>query len=183
MPPGTTGRTYSFNLTSPTGVFKATTFTQLNTSTPKAVFNSSVYGTIQPNTETTIVLNNTVVPMAIAKTIQLYSISNPLFVYDVSTWTTTLITYTDGTTMNQLSFKVTLNSGKYGFRIYDENLGWYTATITLTVQKATGTTYAAVLTSTSFNGGTFKITGDHIGDGATIKVNGVKGTVISRTSS
>lgn len=121
--------------------------------------------------------------MAIAKTIQLYSISNPAFVYDVNTWTTTLITYTDGTTMNQLSFKVTLNSGKYGFRIYDELLGWYTATITLTVQKATGNTYAAVLTSTSFNGGTFKITGDHIGDGATIKVNGVKGTVISRTAS
>jgi hypothetical protein len=51
--------------------------------------------------------------------IEIYSLSNPNFIYKVSSWT-------NSTT--QFSFTVTLNSGKYGFKIYDDLYGWYTTT-------------------------------------------------------
>lgn len=45
------------------------------------------------------------------------------------------------------------------------------------------TAYSVTNTQTSFNGGVFKITGDYIGDGAIISVNGLKGSLISKTTS
>jgi hypothetical protein len=52
----------------------------------------------------------------------------------------------------------------------------------LTVSKA-ASAYTAASTKTSFNGGVFTVTGDFIGNGATITVNGEKGVILSRTAS
>ncbi len=102
--------------------------------------------------------------------------SNPNFVYNApATWTINPVV--NSTT--QISFKVTLNSGKYGFKIFDDLYGWYTTTgVTLTVSKSTAAyTLATAVTQTSFNGGVLKINGDYIGDGSTITVNGFKSTI------
>lgn len=83
-----------------------------------------------------------------------------------------------------LSFNVTLATGKYGFRLYDDLYGWYSLTPNslLSVSKSP-TVYTVSKTQTSFNGGVFKITGDYIGDGAMITVNGLKGSLLSKTIS
>lgn len=84
----------------------------------------------------------------------------------------------------QLNFSVTLNSGKYGFKMYDDLYGWYSFTTNsiLSVSK-TSLNYSISTTQTSFNGGSVIVTGDYIGDGATLTINGYKGNVLMRNSS
>lgn len=82
-----------------------------------------------------------------------------------------------------LTFSVTLNSGRYGFRLYDDLYGWYkTSNTTFLNVSKTGTYSIASAVQTSFNGGLLTITGSDIGDGAFITVNGLRGNVVSRTS-
>lgn len=86
-------------------------------------------------------------------------------------------------TSADLTFSVTLNSGRYGFRLYDDLYGWYQTTATSFLNVAKSGTYSIDNTLlTSFNGGLLKINGTDIGDGAIIKINGLKGKVVSRTS-
>jgi len=77
---------------------------------------------------------------------------------------------------------VTLNTGKYGLRLYDDVYGWYSTTTAsfLTVSKSG--VYSVTTIQTSFNGGAVTVTGSDIGDGAILKINGLTGTVISRTA-
>ncbi len=173
VPTGITGRSYTFSLTTPMGVIKSMSFSQSSTATPKVNLVSTA--AILPNTPTTINLNRTVLPTIIPEILQLYSLTNSLFIYNVSTWVEN---------STQLSFNVTLNSGKYGFTLFDDLYGWYSVTSTtfLSVSKSP-TAYTVTPISTSFNGGVVTVTGDNIGDGATITVNGYKGNVLSRTAS
>lgn len=81
-----------------------------------------------------------------------------------------------------MTFNVTLNSGKYGFQLFDNVNGWYSLTNTsfLSVSKSIAN-YTVIPSLTSFNGGLLTVTGDNIGEGATITINGLKGKVISKT--
>jgi len=96
-----------------------------------------------------------------------------LFVYNVPTWTNTT---------SQLAFNVTLNSGKYGFILYDDVYGWYTTAATSFITVSKSGTYSVTTTQTSFNGGAVTVTGNNIGNGAVLKINGLTGTVVSRTA-
>jgi hypothetical protein len=171
VPPGVAGRSYTFSLTTPTGLTKSIGFSQQTAATPKINLISALI--ISPNVVTTVILNNTILGTIIPEKVYIYSISNPDFIYTVTSWTNS---------STQLSFNVTLNSGKYGFKLYDDLYGWYnTANVVLSVSKSS-TSYTISNTQTSFNGGVFTINGDYIGDGATITVNGLKGSVLTRTS-
>jgi hypothetical protein len=173
VPQGANARAYTFSLTNPMGTTKSIGFSQQTTATPSVNLTSSP--TIQPNVASTLTLNRVTLPAVLPEKIQLYSLSNPDFVVDVASWTNS---------STVLSFSVTLNSGKYGFRLYDDLYGWYsmTATTVLSVAKSSSA-YSISATQTSFNGGVVTVTGDYIGDGATIVVNGLKGNVKSRTAS
>ena len=111
------------------------------------------------------------------ESVQVYSVSNPDYT----------ITIPIGNVANEstvLQFNVTLASGRYSFRIFDEDFGWYnSSSIFLNVTKLNTTTYTLDqnITKTSFNGGTVKIIGDNIGDGATISINGFKSNILTKT--
>ena len=179
IPAGPSGRTFNFSLTSPNGVSKYITFSQLKTGTPKI----AIVGTasIDPQVETFIKLNqtntNSPVSTVLPELIQVYSVSNPNKIFTIQT------NYTSNATV--ISFNVTLNTGKYGFKLFDEVAGWYDTTdVFLTVIKVNTTSYTLdqAVTKTSFNGGAVKINGANIGDGAVITVNGFKGPVVERTA-
>lgn len=172
VPAGVRGKSYSFSITTPMGVTKSISFTQQTTSTPRVNLTSSA--TISANTLSLVTLNNTILGSTVPEIIELYSLSNPNFVYKVSSWS-------NSSTL--LSFNVTLSSGKYGFRLFDDLYGWYSLTSNtfLSVNKSS-TPYSVTNTQTSFNGGVFKINGDYIGDGAVITINGLKGTLLSKTN-
>jgi hypothetical protein len=53
-----------------------------------------------------------------------------------------------------------LNSGKYGFKLYDDIYGWFTCSGYITV--ANSGIYSIQNISTSFNGGVFTVTGENI---------------------
>jgi hypothetical protein len=78
---------------------------------------------------------------------------------------------------------VTLNTGKYGFRLYDETLGWYATTATSILEVSKVGTYTVVDTVSSFNGGVVTVTGSNIGNGAIVKVAGQVGKLIERSDS
>ncbi len=107
----------------------------------------------------------------------MYSITNPNFFVSFLP-----INYTING--SRITFNVTLNSGRYRFKLFNNNAGWYDTTdVFLDIARTNTTTYSLdqVTTQVSFNGGAVKINGDNIGDGATITVNGFKGSVIDRT--
>ena len=67
-----------------------------------------------------------------------------------------------------INFSVTLNSGKYGFKLYDSLYGWYDTNCFITVANAGG--YSVSSTVSSFNGGSFTVSGANISRAASIKV-------------
>lgn len=153
------------------GVVKSIGFSQQTSSTPNVNMLSTP--TISPNVASTVTLNRTNLATIAPETIQIYSLTNLGYVYDVATWTNT---------SSQISFSVTLNSGKYGFRLYDDVYGWYSTSATTVLSVSKSGTYTVSPIETSFNGGLITVTGNNIGDGAVIKVNGIKGNVQSRTA-
>lgn len=60
-----------------------------------------------------------------------------------------------------ITFSVALNSGQYGFQLYDSVYGWYTCKSLLNV--AASGTYTPTNVQTSFNGGSLIVVGDNIG--------------------
>ena len=107
----------------------------------------------------------------------MFSVTNPNFFVTIPT------NYTVNASV--ISFNVTLNTGRYAFKLFDDVYGWYDTTgIFLEVIRETASVYTLdqAVTKTSFNGGTVKINGPNIGDGAVITVNGFKGTVVERTA-
>lgn len=77
IPAGPSGRTYNFSLTSPTGVTKFITFSQLTSGTPKIAYVGTA--SIDPQVETLVQLNqtNTGVAAVLPELVQVYSITNP----------------------------------------------------------------------------------------------------------
>lgn len=63
VPPGASGKSYKFSITTPTGLIKTMSFSQSSTSTPKVNLISSA--TISPNTPTNVILNRTVLPTTV----------------------------------------------------------------------------------------------------------------------
>lgn len=129
-----------------------------------------------------IALNQTNTNTAIASLqpdlIQVYSVTNPLFFVSIVP-----ANYIVNAT--KVSFNVILNTGRYGFKLFNNLAGWYDTTgVFLDVVRTNTTTYTLDQTTTqvSFNGGAIKINGANIGDGAIITVSGFKGSVIERTS-
>jgi len=102
----------------------------------------------------------------------LYSITDPSFTYTV-----TGQTYSSAV----INFPVTLNSGKYGFRLYDNDYGYFSTTTRSVLSVSQSGTYTVSLTTVSYNGGLVTVTGNHIGQGAVVKVNGVVGKLAERT--
>ncbi len=80
-----------------------------------------------------------------------------------------------------INFPVTLKSGKYGFRLYDDTLGWFATTERSVISVSQSGTYTVNPTTSSFNGGVVTVTGTNIGEGAIIKVNNMIGKLIERT--
>lgn len=117
VPGGKDGQIFKFSVTSPTGISKTVQFSLSSSKTPTVDLTSTQ--TISPNTQTLISLNRTTMTTTNPTSIQLYSTTNPSFVYTVLSWT-------NSSTI--LTFNVTLNSGKYGFRLYSETYGWYSMT-------------------------------------------------------
>lgn len=107
VPDGKDGQIYKLSVISPTGVSKTVQFSLSSLKTPTIDMTSTQ--TISPNVQTTISLNRTILPTIIPTSIKLYSTTNPSFVYTVPSWTNT---------STVLTFNVTLNSGKYAFKIY-----------------------------------------------------------------
>ncbi len=126
------------------GLLKSIGFSQTTTSTPKVNLISTA--TIAPNTATNVILNRTTLTTTVPEIVQIFSLTNPSVVFNVSTW---------ATNSTQLNLSVTLNSGNYGFKMFDDLYGWYSYTNTtfLSVSKS-ASTYAIATTLTSFNGGT-----------------------------
>lgn len=120
IPPGPTGRTYNFSLTSPTGTTRFITFSQLTSGTPKISFIGTP--SINPQVETLIQLNQTVTALAsvLPEVIQVFSVTNPNFFVTIPT------NYTINATV--ISFNVTLNTGRYAFKLFDDVSGWYDTT-------------------------------------------------------
>lgn len=73
-----------------------------------------------------------------------------------------------------------MNSGQYGFRLYDNLYGWYTVTGNINV--ANSGAYSVAPTTSSFNGGSFTVTGADISRAATISVEGRIGKYLSGDS-
>lgn len=67
--------------------------------------------------------------------------------------------------------------------MYDDAYGWYSTSVATVLSVSKTGVYTVSPVQTSFNGGLVTVTGDNIGDGAVIKVNGIKGNVQSRTAS
>lgn len=154
------------------GDTRSISFSQKTTSTPTVNLTSSA--TIPPNNLSLITLNNTILTTVVPEMIEVYSLTNPNFVYEVNSWSNS---------SSILKFNVTLASGKYGLRLFDDLYGWYSLTSNsfISVSKSSAP-YSVANTQTSFNGGVFNIAGNYIGDGAVIIVNGLKGSIISKTS-
>jgi hypothetical protein len=176
VPPGVNGRQFTFSITSPVTtasgapITKNLGFSQQSSSTPTVNLISTA--TLSPNTATTVTLNRTILNTATPNIIYIYSVSNPAFTYNISSWSY------NGTS---ITFSVTLNSGKYGFKLFNTAYGWYSTSSNSYLSVSSSGTYSASATPASFNGGLFTVTGNNIGDGATITVNGFVGTVQSRT--
>jgi len=117
VPGGKDGQIYKLSVISPTGISKTVQFSLSSTKTPTVDLTSTQ--TISPNTQTLISLNRTTMTTTNPTTIQLYSVTNPSFIYTVSSWTNS---------STVLTFNVTLNSGGYKFRLYNEIYGWYSTT-------------------------------------------------------
>ena len=120
-------------------------------------------------------MNRTALPTTVPELVQIYSLTNSEYVYQVANWSQN---------STQLNFNVTLNTGKYGFKLYDDVYGWYSLTTNtvLSVSKSSST-YTLSTTQTSFNGGSITVVGDYIGDGAVITINGYKGKVLMSNNS
>lgn len=117
VPSGKDGQVYKFSVISPTGISKTVQFSLSSTKTPTMDLTSTQ--SISPNTQILISLNRTAMTTTLPTSIQIYSISNPSYVYNVLSWMNT---------SSVVNFNVTLNSGKYGFKIYSQAYGWYTMT-------------------------------------------------------
>lgn len=107
-----TVRSFTFSITNSMGTSKSITFSQSASSTPGVELLSSA--SISSNVATNIILRRTTLNTTYPEKIQLYSVTNPNYVYDVATWTNSSV---------NLTFSVTLNSGKYGFKLFDDVYG------------------------------------------------------------
>lgn len=171
VPKGFHGKTHEFRLTSPTtGVILSVTFVQNDTSTPTVDLTSTA--TITPNTNSVISLTRTVRVTTIPELIEIYSVTDPTYKIKI-----TGQTYSSAV----INFPVNLKSGKYGFRLYDDFYGWFATTERSFLSVSQSGTYTISPTSSSFNGGVVTVTGNHIGQGAVVKVNNMVGRLIERT--
>jgi hypothetical protein len=106
--------------------------------------------------------------------VTVFSTSNPLFNISIPFVNLT-------TTTPAITFSTVLNSGQYGFQLYDSVYGWYLCKSVLNVSPSGAYTVSNV--QTSFNGGSVTFTGNNIGQGATVTVNGQIGVYISGNAS
>ncbi len=152
IPRGFNTKAFEFRLTSPTGISISYTFSQTDTNTPTVDLTSA--GTITPNVAATISLTRTVRAATTPEIIELYSITDPSFKVPITdqTYNSTVI-----------NFPVTLKSGKYGFRLYDDTLGWFATTERTVLSVSQSGTYTVNPTTSSFNGGMVTVTGTDIG--------------------
>ena len=72
-----------------------------------------------------------------------------------------------------------LTGGKYGFRFFFASYGWASSasTLSLTVSAPTSPPITA-----SYNGGSFTVTGSGLSKSGTVKINGVKTTLVNVTA-
>jgi hypothetical protein len=94
------------------GTSRSITFSQSASSTPGVELVSAA--SISSNVATNIILRRTTLNTTYPEKIQLYSVTNPNYIYDVATWTNSSV---------NLTFSVTLNSGRYGFKLFDDVYG------------------------------------------------------------
>lgn len=113
---------------------------------------------------------NTVQP----ETVQLYSLSDPTWVHNLTEWTYNT---------TKIEFSVKLNSGRYGLRLFDDVYGWYSTTVQTVLNVASSGAYTVATKVTSFNGGYVTVTGNNVGDGAVAIINGLRGKLMSKTVS
>ncbi len=78
-----------------------------------------------------------------------------------------------------IAFNVSLKKGKYGFKVFDDAYGWYTVTANSLLSVTDSGKLDVSPTIASFNGGLFKVTGNYIGKGSIIKVQGLVGNYVS----
>ena len=79
-----------------------------------------------------------------------------------------------------VTFAVALPGGKYGFRFYYNSYGWSNCASTISV-TTTAPTSASVVSS--YNGGSFAISGSGLSPSGTVKINGVRTKLTSVTAS
>jgi len=169
LPAVTASTEYVLTIKSPSGSIRTAMFSQTTAATPTVTVVSPT--TASASGVVSVQLNRTASPSAEPEIVQVYSISNP-----DSIQTITAPTFGAST----IDFDVTLKSGRYGFKLYDDVYGWYTSGDFIDVSKTGAYTVADF--TTSFNGGQVVVSGADISEGATVTVNGQVGTFVSSTA-
>lgn len=172
MPAGFNNKQHLFNIITPQGTTKTVWFYLYNTATPTVNLLEPLVE-VQPDVEIKIKLNRTVLNSVQPEIVQLYSLSDPVWVKNV-----TELSYNT----TKIEFSVKLNSGKYGLRLFDDVYGWFSTTAQTVINVASSGAYTAANKVVSFNGGEVTVIGNNIGDGAVARINGLIGKLVSRTS-
>jgi len=168
LPKGSDGTSYSFSLTTPLNQVLSTTITQTTTATPTITLTSASSVSTGNNT---IVLTQGNLNNTIPQIVTLHSLYG-----DNEIITVVPFTASSGT----ITFSVVLTAGSYGFKIYFNAYGWASCTSNLLV---TTTKFTINPIITSYNGGSFTLTGNGISKSGTIKINGIKTNLGTVTNS
>jgi hypothetical protein len=167
IPPSTSGDYFIVEFTTPTGSDIYSMFTSVTSYTPVLALTSSASaspGNIQ------FTFSQSTVMEALPNFVEIYSLYNSNEVYNG-----TITSSGSGT----VKLNATLTGGNYGFRFYFTSFGWSICTSTFSVTITAPTSPSVV---TSYNGGSFTITGAGLSSSGTVKINGVRTSLLNVTS-
>ena len=150
-----------FNATfrSPTNNVIGMTLTALAASTPAISLTTSASAAAG---SISFSFTQTTLTTAIPSYVEVFSTYNPSESYKFN------VTASAGT----VQFTATLAGGKYSFRFFYSSYGWSNCPSTVTVTIASPT--APSLLQSSYNGGSFVLSGANLSPSGTVKINGVK---------
>lgn len=168
LPPSTSGDVFNISLTFPNKGTLSSIITSATANTPVLAITS--LPTVSPgNIQFSFSQSN--LKTAVPNFVEVYSLYNSNEVYNG-----TLGTSASGT----VQFNATLTGGKYGFRFFFAAYGWSScaSTVSVTISAPTFTSLVS-----SYNGGSFLLSGASLSTSGTVKVNGVKTTIQNITGS
>lgn len=168
LPSSNSGDVFNVSLTTPTGGTLSSVFTSATANTPvlaltspSTVASGSVSLTFSQSNLRTVVPNF----------VEIYSLYNSQEVLNG-----TITSTTSGT----VEVTATLTGGKYGFRFFFASYGLGSCASSLSATISSQPTSPAI--TASYNGGSFILTGNGLSKSGTVKINGVRTTLVNVTS-